>query len=82
MKNFGRFVSRDTAPGKHDDILACVIRHFPLDQCPNYEALSYVWGDSGQTRPLYIIREDDIGNRKLQILNITPNLDDALRAKS
>jgi hypothetical protein len=32
--------------------LECRIRHYALDQCPPYEALSYCWGDSKDRRPI------------------------------
>lgn len=35
--------------GEYDDSIACSLRLENLDDVPNYEALSYVWGDPGIT---------------------------------
>jgi hypothetical protein len=66
--------------GKKDDEIVCKIHHCPLESCPSYVALSYVWGDSEQTRPLFLTRHGDDKNLKKQVLRITSNLEDALRS--
>lgn len=56
-------------PGSWNDGICCTLRHVYLDNDPFYEALSYMWGDANDTRP---IRLD---GRPIQI---TKNLEIAL----
>jgi hypothetical protein len=58
-------------PGKEEEVIHCALRHVSLDSEPNFEALSYVWGDPEDVQ--YIICD---GCK----LNITANLGQALRA--
>src|SRR6266487_2108683 len=39
-------------PGKFDDDIKCSLEHVSLDSCPEYTALSYVWGDPKVTKPV------------------------------
>lgn len=57
-------------PGCGSDKLHCSIHIYPLSTAPAYEALSYVWGDSGQTCQM---RCDG------KVIFITPTLEVALQ---
>src|ERR1700712_5462344 len=41
-------------PGEADDPIHCTIVHVNLDDSPDFEALSYVWGDSSLTKSLQV----------------------------
>ena len=41
-------------PGRGDETLACDLFVVSLDDKPEYETLSYVWGDPGQTRAITV----------------------------
>ena len=56
--------------GEKTDRVDCELDVWPLDQAPTYYALSYVWGDERDTRP---IRVNDLE------LQVTSNLESALR---
>lgn len=56
-------------PGSGPDPIACTLRHVSLDDQPEYEALSYTWGDPKNTRKILV------DGKKLQV---TANLFDAL----
>lgn len=58
-------------PGRPKDTIECHLKHVFLDDEPEYEALSYTWGDD--KLPKQLIRCD--GGK----LGILPNLYDALR---
>jgi hypothetical protein len=55
-------------PG-NDCVIQCEIKHHRLNDCPEYEALSYVWGDPTKTVPIAVGDES---------LNVTDNLKSAL----
>ncbi|KAI0419802.1 heterokaryon incompatibility protein-domain-containing protein [Xylaria grammica] len=38
--------------GRPDEMIRCTLEHVSLDQLPRYQALSYVWGDPGNTVPI------------------------------
>jgi hypothetical protein len=57
-------------PGSHDDIIRVKLNIVNLEDCPVYEALSYVWGDP---EPAFKILCDD------QIIEVTPNLGTAIQ---
>ncbi|KAF2491403.1 HET-domain-containing protein [Lophium mytilinum] len=57
-------------PGKPLDDIKCRLIQCSLDSCPDYEALSYVWGDAANPLPICV----DEG-----ILDVTQNLRSALR---
>ena len=57
-------------PGREVDELACSLVTVPLDGCPNYEAVSYCWGDPEP--PAYVRCEHDY-------VRITTNLASGLR---
>lgn len=56
-------------PGIDNEMLTCTLGVFQLADDPPYEAISYVWGDSGRDHHI------KCGGRRL---SITPNLRDAL----
>ena len=60
-------------PGKSKDPLSCSLVAAPLDETPQFEAISYVWGDAIFDQK--IICDPEKGT----ILHITPTLRDALR---
>src|SRR5882757_3654554 len=37
-----------------DGLVRLQIKHFSLDNCPEYHALSYVWGSSSKTWPIIL----------------------------
>ncbi|KAH7357235.1 heterokaryon incompatibility protein-domain-containing protein [Rhexocercosporidium sp. MPI-PUGE-AT-0058] len=39
-------------PGTFEDSISCHLKHVSLESKPKYEALSYVWGDSFQTKEI------------------------------
>src|SRR5205814_9983506 len=39
-----------------DDDIKCSLKHVSLDSCPEYTALSYVWGDPKVTKPVRFSR--------------------------
>jgi Heterokaryon incompatibility protein (HET) len=39
-------------PGQFDDAICCTLTHADLAAQPQYEALSYAWGDSSNTKPI------------------------------
>lgn len=41
-------------PGKGDDVLVCDLFVVSLDDKPEYETLSYVWGEPGRTRAITV----------------------------
>jgi hypothetical protein len=57
-------------PGQNDDPLICSLQESSLDDCPPFEAISYVWGSPHRTYPI---------SCDSKYLWITPNLEDALR---
>lgn len=57
-------------PGQWDAPIECQLRHSSLDKEPDYEALSYVWGDPTETRSISLNQHD---------FRITWNLEVALR---
>lgn len=54
-----------------EEDLKCFLRHVRLDNCPQYEALSYVWGEDGAPNKIAISFEH---------LDIKENLHDSLTA--
>lgn len=58
------------APGSGEDEVSCDLFHVSLDRLPNYEAISYVWGDPS------IKKEIRCGEGKV---SVTLNLYSALR---
>jgi hypothetical protein len=63
-----RLISLD--PGQSSDPLSCRIRHVNLSSSPNYEAISYVWGDESNKAIIFC---DGVE------MQITQNLAAALR---
>jgi len=59
-------------PGQGGDTISCTLRHVYLDEKPQYEALSYSWGDPSQTHEIGIFLHGDL-------LKVTPNLFAALK---
>jgi hypothetical protein len=57
-------------PGDRDDPMRCKFRVVDLRDTPQYDAMSYVWGDEGRIIPVHC--------NGVEIL-VTPNLADALR---
>jgi Heterokaryon incompatibility protein (HET) len=57
-------------PGKWNAPVKCILHHISLDENPDYEALSYVWGDASKTTDIVV------GDH---IFSITENLYIALR---
>ncbi|KAH6721501.1 heterokaryon incompatibility protein-domain-containing protein, partial [Leptodontidium sp. MPI-SDFR-AT-0119] len=41
-------------PVRGEDPVRCRLIHVSLDDNPQYESLSYAWGDSSVTTPIYI----------------------------
>jgi len=60
----------DLHPGRHDAAIDCTMRIVPLAGKPQYEALSYVWGESSGSAPIRIQNHEVL---------ITTNLYAALR---
>lgn len=58
------------APGSYNDPIHCDLHHFELTNFPQYEALSYVWGDPNNTAPIVV---------QGHTLQVTTNLEVALR---
>ncbi|KAM7218689.1 hypothetical protein V8F06_006008 [Rhypophila decipiens] len=58
-------------PGDRDEPIHCTLQVKSLDESPEFEALSYVWGDEFATRPLEV---EDV------TLDVTLNLFSSLRA--
>lgn len=59
-------------PGHTDHTIPCILHSLPLDQATDtYEAISYVWGDEGDTCEILVDRAR---------MSVTQNLADALRA--
>lgn len=67
-------------PGKGD---APIHAHLTLTTLHNnlqYEALSYVWGDPGATKPIQLRATDDMNSLGMEVeVQITTNLESALR---
>jgi hypothetical protein len=61
---------RITPNSNRDSIIYCQLFHTPLDHAPPYEALSYAWGDRSGMHKVLI---------DSSYVNVTPNLDHALR---
>lgn len=57
-------------PGHYDEVVRCSLSIVSLDDRPEFEALSYVWGDAGDTRTVYV---DNVP------FPATTNLESALR---
>ncbi|KAK0117365.1 hypothetical protein ONS96_013195 [Cadophora gregata f. sp. sojae] len=57
-------------PGSREDQIRCRLRHVKLADNPQYEALSYVWGDANQTKELYL---------EARPIQVTKSLHGALR---
>lgn len=57
-------------PGRFDEVVRCSLSIVSLDNRPEFEALSYVWGDAGDTRTVFV---DNIP------FPATTNLESALR---
>jgi len=54
-KNEFRLLSFEESDGYlSDGLVRLQIEHFSLDDCPDYHALSYVWGSSSKTWPIII----------------------------
>ena len=60
----------DLLPGADGDPISCVLRHVDWDDAPEYEAMSYAWGDPTARAPIIVD-----GNR----LDVTVNLHTGLR---
>lgn len=58
------------SPGQFQDAIHCSLSNFSLNECPPYEALSYVWGAGGPSRQIFV------GGLPQQV---TQNLEIALR---
>jgi len=58
-------------PGERSSTIAARLVHRSLDENPNYDALSYMWGDPTITVPIKVGNDDNF--------NITVNLEHALR---
>lgn len=58
-------------PGDSGDPIRCSINHASLNAAPIYNALSYVWGDSGQQGNVLLLEETEVP--------ITANLSGALK---
>jgi hypothetical protein len=56
--------------GRWEDDIHCDIRTILLDHQPDYGALSYVWGDSAITKPIFIDKME---------VQVTTNLESALQ---
>ncbi|KAJ3575796.1 hypothetical protein NPX13_g3907 [Xylaria arbuscula] len=56
-------------PGKHGDTLTGALEHVSVDNPGRYEALSYVWADSGPPDTAYdiLIRDDDGVKQRLAL---------------
>ena len=57
-------------PGHHDETVRCDLSIVSLDDRPEFEALSYVWGDASDTQIVYV---DNVP------FPATTNLESALR---
>lgn len=42
----------DLLPGEDGESIRCTLRHARLSESPDYEAMSYVWGDATDTLPI------------------------------
>ena len=56
-------------PGKNDELISCHLRHVSLNKRPEYEGLSYMWGDSNSKQTLICNNVE---------ARVTSNLHDAL----
>lgn len=50
-------------PGTWDAVISCKLSTVLLDFKPDYEALSYVWGDA-RDQERYLVRQSDVQVRK------------------
>jgi hypothetical protein len=57
-------------PGNTDDTIVCDLTIASLQEAPQYEALSYVWGDQKDTLPIEVCNES---------FSVTTNLEEVLR---
>jgi Heterokaryon incompatibility protein (HET) len=70
LGNNRQFRLVELLPGQTYEEIACLFRNVSLDEKPQYEALSYVWGDPAITHRITVDR---------QPYQITTNLASALR---
>lgn len=42
------------SPGRVNEPIECFLDHYPLQDCPNYTALSYTWGSPGASVLIYL----------------------------
>ena len=60
----------DILPGRWEDEVKCDVRVVSLDENPQYEGLSYVWGESAERKTIDVSGES---------ITVTPNLHVALQ---
>lgn len=65
--------------GKDMDPIQCTLQVCSLTQAPEYEALSYTWGQMLRHLPISVLGSDDDSNRIERSLLATPQLQMALR---
>lgn len=78
----GRVVKRTITPEQDNMALVCATQILSLDDMPpdtKFEALSYTWGSSTPSYPLYILDHDMDLEEDLAEMRISPNLNSALR---
>lgn len=73
----------DILPGEFDDEIRCLLRHVSVNDKPDYEALSYVWGDTSVWLSALVkeisATQGATGEDCFGVAKITTNLDTALR---
>ncbi|KAJ9668949.1 hypothetical protein H2201_000775 [Coniosporium apollinis] len=67
------------AVGSSDEPLQCTIHVYSLDEAPEYEALSYMWGSMHRHLPISVMETDELGHETEKALYATPQLMMALR---
>jgi Heterokaryon incompatibility protein (HET) len=73
-------------PGEINDDICCLLAPVDLKKQPKYEALSYCWGDSRKTKPIYVEHRSSLQSFAPRQWEISPALasqqvDKALRFK-
>lgn len=64
---------------KLDDPVLCLLRHVKLHDVPDYNALSYAWGDPDNTDEIWVSYSSEYGEITLKSMEITRNLKAALK---
>jgi hypothetical protein len=66
-------------PGKDTEPISCSLRPVNLEDTQPFEALSYVWGDARETRPILCFNYESITKSNKSILLVTVHCWHALR---